>query len=241
MSEPENFLSRWSRRKLEPEKARSDENVPDRELEAGQPKAEADETADIEKADDRIAEGSQSGEPAFDLTKLPSLESITAETDVRVFLQKGVPAELSRAALRRAWSADPAIRDFIGIAENQYDFATGKDLPGFGDLDIGADELRRLVAEVFGEKLPAPELPPAPSVAAQAPAPMDDSSRPGPEQPALASDDRKEQSPAGTDPVAPAEDIPQRNKVNVASQHSIVEPESEPLPARRPHGRALPQ
>jgi hypothetical protein len=26
------------------------------------------------------------------------------------------------AALRRAWVSDPVIRDFIGIAENQWDF-----------------------------------------------------------------------------------------------------------------------
>ena len=37
--------------------------------------------------------------------------SITAATDIRAFLAPGVPAELTRAALRRAWTADPAIRD----------------------------------------------------------------------------------------------------------------------------------
>ena len=90
-------------------------------------------------------------EPAFDITKLPSLESITSETDIRLFLQKGVPADLTRAALRRAWTADPAIRDFIEIAENQYDFATGSDLPGFGALDASADDIRQMVANVFGD------------------------------------------------------------------------------------------
>ena len=62
-----------------------------------------------------------------------------------------MPADLTRAALRRAWSADPAIRDFIEIAENQYDFATGSDLPGFGPLDASADEIRKMVADVFGD------------------------------------------------------------------------------------------
>ena len=51
--------------------------------------------------------------------------TITAETDIRAFLQKGVPAQLTRAALRRAWVADPNIRNFREIAENQWDFATG--------------------------------------------------------------------------------------------------------------------
>jgi hypothetical protein len=241
MSEPENFLSRWSRRKLEPEQAQRDEDVSARELETGEPKAGADQPAKTESADDRQADGSQGEEPAFDLTKLPTLESITAETDIRVFLQKGVPTELSRAALRRAWSADPAIRDFIGIAENQYDFATGKDLPGFGDLNIDAGELRRLVADVFGERLPEPELAAAPSTTAQAPAPMDDLRVAEGEPPVMEGADREEQSPAETAAVASAEDLPQCNKVDIASQQSIPEPDADLLPARRPHGRALPQ
>jgi hypothetical protein len=45
-----------------------------------------------------------------------------------------VPAELTRAALRRAWTSDPAIRDFIGIAENQWDFNDPDGIPGFGPL-----------------------------------------------------------------------------------------------------------
>ena len=104
--------------------------------------------------------------PAFDITQLPSLESITSETDIRLFLQKGVPADLTRAALRRAWSADPAIRDFIEIAENQYDFATGSDLPGFGPLDASADEIRKMVANVFGDGPKVPVEQQAPTSAA---------------------------------------------------------------------------
>lgn len=61
-------------------------------------------------------------EAPFDPVSLPSIESIVADTDIVAFLRAGVPAELTRAALRRAWSSDPAIRDFIGIAENQWDF-----------------------------------------------------------------------------------------------------------------------
>ena len=42
------------------------------------------------------------------------------------------PLELSRAALRRAWAADPAIRDFVGLAENAWDFTDPTAMPGFG-------------------------------------------------------------------------------------------------------------
>jgi hypothetical protein len=71
----------------------------------------------------------------FDLSSLPAIESIVANTDIAAFLRTGVPAELTRAALRRAWTSDPAIRDFIGIAENQWDFNDPNAIPGFGPLD----------------------------------------------------------------------------------------------------------
>ena len=71
----------------------------------------------------------------FDRVSLPSIDSITADTDIIAFLKSGVPTELRRAALRRAWTRDPAIRDFIGIAENQWDFNDPNGIPGFGRLD----------------------------------------------------------------------------------------------------------
>jgi hypothetical protein len=73
-------------------------------------------------------------EMPFDTTSLPPIESIVAETDVTAFLRSGVPADLTRLALRRAWTSDPAIRDFIGIAENQWDFNNPTGVPGFGAL-----------------------------------------------------------------------------------------------------------
>jgi hypothetical protein len=71
----------------------------------------------------------------FDPASLPSIDSITADTDIVAFLKSDVPTELTRAALRRAWTSDPAIRDFIGIAENQWDFNDPNGMAGFGRLD----------------------------------------------------------------------------------------------------------
>ena len=51
----------------------------------------------------------------------PPIESIGPGSDIRPFLQPGVPQELTRAALRRAWVTDPAIRNFIGLSENSRD------------------------------------------------------------------------------------------------------------------------
>jgi Protein of unknown function (DUF3306) len=72
---------------------------------------------------------------AFDPASLPPIESIVADSDIQQFLQEGVPPELRRAALRSAWSADPAIRDFVGIAENQWNFNDHNCIPGFGPLE----------------------------------------------------------------------------------------------------------
>ena len=64
-----------------------------------------------------------------------------------------MPPELARSALRRAWVSDPVIRNFIGIAENQWDFNDPAALPGFGPLqdtedaptaDLAAQAIARL-------------------------------------------------------------------------------------------------
>ena len=72
---------------------------------------------------------------AFDPASLPPIESIVADSNIQQFLHEAVPAELTRAALRSAWTADPAIRDFVGIAENQWNFNDHACIPGFGPLE----------------------------------------------------------------------------------------------------------
>jgi hypothetical protein len=84
----------------------------------------------------------------FDPSSLPSIETITGNTDIRGFLQSRVPAELTRAALRQAWASDPAIRDFIGIAENQWDFTNPTTIPGFGSLHETGDKLSLIAQTV---------------------------------------------------------------------------------------------
>jgi hypothetical protein len=92
----------------------------------------------------------QSPEQVFDVTSLPSIDSITLDTDIRAFLQVGVPEDLKRSALRRAWATNPAIRDFIGIAENQWDFNDPNSMPGFGPLR-DTDNVPMLVAQALGQ------------------------------------------------------------------------------------------
>jgi hypothetical protein len=66
-------------------------------------------------------------ESLFDAQNMP-IASIGAASDSRPFLASGVPEDLTRAAFRRAWSADPAIRDFIGLSENSWDFNAASSL-----------------------------------------------------------------------------------------------------------------
>jgi hypothetical protein len=79
-------------------------------------------------------------EPEVDLTKLPRIEDLTAETDITGFLQRGVPEALQKLALRKMWSLDPGIRDFIEVAENQWDFNAVGGVHGlFQEIEDGTD------------------------------------------------------------------------------------------------------
>jgi len=147
MNDPENFISRWSRRKGEATNAQPEKTTAEK---AHEP------TASTEGANqDALGSGTAASPvPEFDVSSLPSIESIDAGTDITAFMRPGVPAALRHAALRRVWSADPAIRNFIGPNENYWDVAGSEGVPGFGDLDPDLD-IKRLVSEVIGE--PAPE------------------------------------------------------------------------------------
>jgi len=124
----EDFLTRWSRRKREVAKAEAE------------PRDEAKPASAESKP--QVA---QTAEPEFDLANLPPIESINALTDVTAFLRAGVPSELTRAALRRVWTADPAIRDFVGLAENSGDFNDPTAMAGFGPIEPA--EVARLMAQ----------------------------------------------------------------------------------------------
>jgi hypothetical protein len=131
MSGDEPFLARWWRRKLNAA-TRSDveKNLPPSAAEFAKPVS------------------SDAGE-AIPATPLPPIEAIESTSDIKAFLAPGVPLELTRAALRRAWTADPAIRDFIGLCENAWDFNAPGGVPGFGSLDL--ENIRRFVGQVMSE------------------------------------------------------------------------------------------
>ncbi len=239
MSEPENFLARWSRRKAEgepdalsPHAAKTD----GLELIDPAPGSPAPVQSESQEPNQEIPKKAE-----VDLASLPSVDSIGAGTDVRGFLQKGVPRELAHAALRRVWSADPAIRDFIGIAENQYDFATGSDIPGFGPL-LPEDDVARMVAQITGEGVPRPPVEPAKSAAPLEPdQTISEQQRLTSENAAPATEVTAESEMK--DEVAVEHDPPivQREKIDVAMQNKTDESQEPDSGSPRTHGGALPR
>lgn len=125
--DPEGFLARWSRRKREAA------------LEPDEPLAEETGAA---------AQPEETEEPE----PLPPIDSLGADSDYTRFLAAGVPEEVKRLALRRAWVSDPKIAEFRGFGEYDWDF----NAPGYGQL-LPTDDVQRLVEAVFRD---APDPPP---------------------------------------------------------------------------------
>ena len=145
MTAPEKFVSRWARLKRNADPRRTTEGPTDTPtlsmLDAPAGSAEA--------AISQPRSHAATTDEFFDPDGLPSIQAITANTDISGFLQSRVPAELTRAALRQAWASDPAIRDFIGIAENQWDFNDPNAIPGFGPPQE-QDSAPALLAQALG-------------------------------------------------------------------------------------------
>jgi hypothetical protein len=207
----EGFLSRWSRLKREAREGAAPADPP-----AERPPAEVPPAPPPGRA-------AAEAEETVDLGALPRLEDLTAESDITAFLRKGVPVGLRNAALRRVWSLDPAIRDYIGPVDYGWDWNTPGGVPDFVDSIGEGPEIRALA-----EKLFSPVPPPRP-----APAEQGETREPeaGPEPARLAAEPPAPAVPA--DPVqaaAPAE----------AGPSERPEPAAPPPPPRPRHGGALP-
>ena len=233
---PQGFLERWSRKKIDAE----------RDAPAAEPAkdvAPADGSDSPEQHADAQVSASTPPTPEFDLASLPSLDSITATTDIRAFLSPGVPKELARAALRRAWAADPAIRNFKGLAEYDWDFTDPNAMVGFGALEPGYD-VQKLVAQLFseGQRPENPDGDVKDSAGSQearmteeiaALAPLEEIAR-------VAEKDQEQPPPAiQAQPLQVTEaDVVHRNN-NIASHNSNDRQDLDGRKNRRPHGGAL--
>ncbi len=138
------FLSRWSRRKLDADATHAEPPVCEALAPAPQT-LEArthDEPAEAEPLDGVIT--------IDELAALPAVEEMTAATDITGFLRKGVPLALRNRALRRMWTIDPAIRDFVGDARDYaWDWNTPGGVPCSGPLPNTMD-IKKMVLDIFG-------------------------------------------------------------------------------------------
>src|SRR6516164_11808783 len=104
MSEREKFFARWSRRKQAAAEEVGRETIAGAPLATPTPIPSSQAGGETRAARSLPQTGSvnpqdaASGKPGesehlFDLTRLPAIESITAQTDISGFLAPGVPAE----------------------------------------------------------------------------------------------------------------------------------------------------
>jgi hypothetical protein len=226
MTEPDNFILRWARLKRESEIAHEADvaanRSPSGSTDAGLAGTEA--TAAQPRID-------AAAEEPFDLASLPSIEAITANTDVRAFLQSRVPVELTRAALRQAWASDPAIRDFIGIAENQWDFNDPNAIPGFGPLSE-SDNATAALAQALGRHDKLADMQSAVSGEPSLPAVTDNEAADlGPNVP---------QTLDGSPSVDSLGSLPDDRNEEDANNDCTPEGDDSPR-TRRSHGSALPR
>jgi hypothetical protein len=196
----EGFLSRWSRRKrgvaVEPEEAQAPPPPPAAMPAAPEP-------------------------PAFDPASLPPLDSLTAASDFTAFLRAEVPAVLRQAALRRAWTLDPAIRNFTGPADYAWDYNAPDGMAGFA-LELGGD-VKKLLAQAIG------------MVEEAAPEPADQ-----PAQVALAPPPKGPPAEAPPPEAPPSEALPPEALPAEPPPAAAADPEQpRHLPPRR-HGGAVP-
>jgi hypothetical protein len=137
MSNDADFFARWFRRKHD---AATDKIKQAKQIETANSVASEANPASLEPSENILP---------FDPASLPAIESVGAESNIRAFLETGVPVDLARAALRRVWSLDPAIRDFVGLSENSWDFNAPGAMAGFGPID--GEEVGRLLTRLLGE------------------------------------------------------------------------------------------
>jgi len=230
MTEPDNFILRWARLKRESETAHETDGAAN-DSPPGPTKAVLAGT-EATAAQPRI---DAAAEEPFDLASLPSIESITANTDVRGFLQSRVPVALTRAALRQAWASDPAIRDFIGIAENQWDFNDPNAIPGFGPLSE-RDSTTAALAQLFGKDDKIPDMKLALSGQPSLPAVTDRESDLGQSVP-----QRLDGSPSNNSLRNGRRSLPDDREGGGVQNDRAPEGDDESARRRRSHGSALPR
>ena len=226
----DDFLSRWSRRKREVVQA----EVSGEPAELA-PQSEAGALS-VPVGDDLLDENALTDEA---IAALPSLDSLTAETDLAQFLRAGVPQVLRNAALRRMWSIDPSIRDYLSEArEYAFDWHIPGAVPGTGPM-LPTDDIAGMVRDIFAGSKPHVAEPPSDEstsddAGADAPLPMEADTAQVPQA-------REHETPGIAAVAVPAEAVGEQ-KVVLKTATATVETTRETAPGGRlrRHGGAFP-
>ncbi len=129
------FLSRWSQRKQETKTAPAPEPVVVVE-EAPQ------DNIPVVVNEEPVEEEALSAEQEALIADLPDVENLTPESDFSPFMQRGVPEELKRLALRKLWRSNPIFANLDGFNDYDEDFTIIQPL-----AEGLADELQKLMKE----------------------------------------------------------------------------------------------
>ena len=170
MTGNENFLSRWSRLKREPEpeqeKPEVEETAPEHGAAASEGPAPGEDLANAAavSADPDTVSGAGTSEPHP--AELIDIDSLTKHSDFSAFVKKGVPAALQRKALRKLWTLDPVLANLDGLNDYENiieDFGITDLKPGGSGWKVGrcfmTDEDFALINERGGYKPPEADEP----------------------------------------------------------------------------------
>lgn len=106
MSERDNFVARWSRRKIA--------------LREGDQPTEEQAPTCGDAQDQAVSDPPK--KVASEGPALPDLESLDRHSDFSAFMRKGVPEALRKQALRKLWRLDPAFSKLDGLLEYGEDY-----------------------------------------------------------------------------------------------------------------------
>ncbi|RWN63157.1 DUF3306 domain-containing protein [Mesorhizobium sp.] len=199
-----------------------------------------DEVAAPADTGEQLAPAIVEPEAAEPAEPLPRLEDLTAQSDLSAFLRKGVPKMLKRAALRKMWSLDPAIRDHIGPSEYAWDFNSPGSMAGFGPLKASSEAVVDFLSNGGNPTDPAPA-----AMASQAP-------EKAPATSAVLADEGVNASADGSDSVTPDSSIEPANPESPSADGAGTAidrdegagagaAESSPIDRQRRHGGAMPR
>ena len=155
----EGFLRRWVRRKGAARDAKSQAKpsaAPAADAGLRSPTRARPEAAPANPSAPNERNVAASNDKAFDLAKLPAIESLTANSDFSAFMRPEVPEELRRQALRRLWLADPILSAPEKLDMHMLDYNAVPTFPeGYAKAMQAARQVVEAVKKVVGADTPA--------------------------------------------------------------------------------------